>query len=86
MIPLVEPPELEPVLAEAKERSRVRGPHGRVHVGRGRPGQRDRGSGQGPRGRLIVIGSTTTACSHGSSADVAAQVKRDAGCDVIVAD
>ena len=87
MIPLVEPPELEPILAEAKERIESAGLTGEYMWAAGDPANeiveaaKDRGA------KLIVIGSH----HHGLlarifGADVAAQVKRDAGCDVIVAE
>ena len=87
MIPLVEPAELEPVLAEAKERVESAGLTGEYMWAAGDPANeiveaaKDRGA------ELIVIGSH----HHGLLArilgpDVATQVKRDAGCDVIVAD
>lgn len=87
MIPLVEPPELEPILAEAKERIESAGLTGEYMWAAGDPANeivetaKDRGA------KLIVIGSH----HHGLlarifGADVAASVKRDAGCDVIVAE
>jgi nucleotide-binding universal stress UspA family protein len=87
MIPLEEPPELEPVLAQAKERIESEGFTGDYMWAAGDPANeivevaKDRGAG------LIVIGSH----HHGLlmrilGPDVATQVKRDAGCDVIVAD
>lgn len=87
MIPLVEPPELEPVLAEARQRVDAAGLTGEYMWAAGEPANeivsaaRDRGA------ELIVIGSH----HHGLltrvfGPDVATQVKRDAGCDVIVAD
>ena len=87
MIPLVAPAELEPVLAEAKERVESAGLTGEYMWAAGDPANeiveaaKDRGA------ELIVIGSH----HHGLLArilgpDVATQVKRDAGCDVIVAD
>jgi nucleotide-binding universal stress UspA family protein len=87
MIPLVEPAELEPVLAEARDRIESAGLTGEYMWAAGEPASaivdaaRDRGA------ELIVIGSH----HHGLLArvlgpDVATQVKRDAGCDVIVAD
>jgi nucleotide-binding universal stress UspA family protein len=87
MIPLVEPPELEPILAEAKERIEAAGLTGEYMWAAGDPANeiveaaKDRGA------KLIVIGS-----HHHSlfarilGPDVATQVKHDAGCDVIVAD
>ena len=87
MIPLVEPAELEPVLAGAKERVDAAGLTGEYLWAAGEPASaivdaaRERGA------ELIVIGSQ----HHGLLArvlgpDVATQVKRDAGCDVMVAD
>jgi nucleotide-binding universal stress UspA family protein len=85
MIPLVEPPELEPILAEAKERIESAGLTSEYMWAAGDPANeiveaaKDRGA------KLIVIGS-----HHHSlfarilGPDVATQVKRDAGCDVIV--
>lgn len=87
MIPLVEPAELEPILAEARGRVESAGLTGEYTWAAGEPASaivgaaRERGAG------LIVIGSH----HHGLLArmlgpDVATQVKRDAGCEVIVAD
>jgi nucleotide-binding universal stress UspA family protein len=84
MIPLVEPPELEPVLAAARERVDAAGLDAEYVWAAGEPAgaivgeARDRGAG------LIVVGS-----HHHSlfgrllGADVAGEVKREAGCDVI---
>jgi nucleotide-binding universal stress UspA family protein len=87
MIPLVEPAELEPVLEEAKERVEAAGLTGEYVWAAGEPATaivdaaRERGA------ELIVVGSH----HHGLLArvlgpDVATEVKRDAGCDVLVAD
>jgi nucleotide-binding universal stress UspA family protein len=86
MIPLVEPAELEPVLATARERIESAGLTAEYMWAAGEPASaivdaaRDRGA------ELIVVGSH----HHGLFArvlgpDVATQVKRDAGCDVVVA-
>lgn len=87
MIPLVEPPELEPVLAQAKERVESAGLTGEYMWAAGEPANeiveaaKDRGAG------LIVIGSHHhSLLARILGPDVATQVKRDAGCDVIVAD
>jgi nucleotide-binding universal stress UspA family protein len=87
MIPLVEPAELEPVLAQAKERVESAGLTGEYTWAAGDPANeiveaaKDRGAG------LIVIGSHHhSLLARILGPDVATQVKRDAGCDVIVAD
>jgi nucleotide-binding universal stress UspA family protein len=87
MIPLVEPAELEPVLAEAKERVESAGLTGEYMWAAGDPANeiveaaKDRGA------ELIVIGSHHhSLLARLLGPDVATQVKRDAGCDVIVAD
>jgi nucleotide-binding universal stress UspA family protein len=87
MIPLVEPSELEPVLAAAKERVEAAGLTGEYVWAAGEPASAIVDAAQERGAKLIVIGSH----HHGLLArvlgpDVATQVKRDAGCDVIVAD
>jgi len=86
MIPLVEPAELEPVLAEARERIESAGLTGEYAWAAGEPASAIVGVARERRAALIVLGSH----HHGLFArvlgpDVATQVKRDAGCDVIVA-
>ena len=86
MIPLVEPAELEPVLAEARERVESAGLTGEYTWAAGEPASAIVGAARERGADLIVIGSH----HHGRLArilgpDVATQVKRDAGCDVIVA-
>jgi nucleotide-binding universal stress UspA family protein len=87
MIPLVEPPELEPILAEARERITAAGLHGEYTWAAGEPASAIVGAARENGAKLIVLGSH----HHGFlerllGPDVATQVKRDAGCDVIVAD
>jgi nucleotide-binding universal stress UspA family protein len=86
MIPLVEPPELEPVLAEARERVDSAGLTGEYMWAAGEPADAIVGAARDRGAELIVVGSH----HHGLLArvfgpDVATQVKRDAGCEVIVA-
>ena len=87
MIPLVEPSELEPVLAAAKERVESAGLTGDYMWAAGDPANEIVEVAKDRKAGLIVIGS-----HHHSlfarilGPDVATQVKRDAGCDVIVAD
>jgi nucleotide-binding universal stress UspA family protein len=85
MIPLVEPPELEPILAEAKERVEAAGLTGEYTWAAGEPASAIVGAARDRDADLIVIGTH----HHGLLArvlgtDVADEVKRDAGCDVIV--
>jgi nucleotide-binding universal stress UspA family protein len=87
MIPLVEPAELEPVLAEARERIDAAGLTGEYMWAAGEPASAIVGAARDRGAELIVIGSH----HHGLLArvfgpDVATEVKRDAGCNVIVAD
>ena len=86
MIPLVEPAELEPVLAEARERVESAGLTGEYTWAAGEPASAIVGAARERGADLIVIGSH----HHGRLArllgpDVATQIKRDAGCEVIVA-
>jgi nucleotide-binding universal stress UspA family protein len=86
MIPLVEPAELEPVLAEARDRVDAAGLTAEFVWAAGEPADAIVGAARERGAALIVIGSH----HHGLLArvlgpDVATQVKRDAGCDVIVA-
>src|SRR4029450_10581019 len=87
MIPLVEPAELEPVLDEARERIEAAGLPAEYMWPPGAPGSAIVGAARDRGAKLIVVGSH----HHGLlervlGPDVATQVKRDAGCDVIVAD
>jgi nucleotide-binding universal stress UspA family protein len=87
MIPLVEPPELEPALAEAKQRIEAAGLTADYSWAAGEPADAIVGLAKERGAQLIVLGSH----HHGLLArvfgpDVATQVKRDAGCDVILAD
>jgi universal stress protein A len=86
MIPLFEPAELEPILAQARERIESAGLTGEYEWAAGEPASAIVGAARERKAELIVIGSH----HHGLLArvlgpDVATQVKRDAGCDVIVA-
>jgi nucleotide-binding universal stress UspA family protein len=87
MIPLVEPGELEPVLAQAKEQIDAAGLTGEYMWAAGEPASAIVGAARDRGAELIVVGSH----HHGLLArvlgpDVGTQVKRDAGCDVILAD
>jgi nucleotide-binding universal stress UspA family protein len=87
MIPLVEPPELEPILAEARRRVEGAGLTGEYTWAAGEPASAIVGAARDRGAELIVIGTH----HHGLFArvlgtDVATEVQRDAGCDVIVVD
>lgn len=84
MIPLVEPAELEPVLAGAREHVESAGLTADYVWAAGEPAGAIVGAARDRKATLIVVGS-----HHHSlfgrllGADVAAEVKREAGCDVI---
>ena len=87
MIPLVEPPELEPVLAEARQRVEAAGLTADYTWAAGEPADAIVGAARDRGAELIVIGSHHhSRLARILGPDVATQVKRDAGCDVIVAD
>lgn len=87
MIPLVEPAELEPALAEARERVDAAGLTGEYMWSAGEPASAIVGAARERGAELIVIGSHHHSwLARVLGPDVATQVKRSAGCDVIVAD
>ena len=84
MMPLVEPPELEPVLAEARKRVEAAGLTADYVWSAGEPAGEIIGIAKERRATLIVIGEH----HHGFfgrllGADVSGEVQRAAGCDVI---
>jgi universal stress protein A len=86
MIPLVEPAELEPILREAREHVESAGVTCEYTWAAGEPASAIVGAARERGASLIVIGSH----HHSHLArllgpDVATQVKRDAGCEVLVA-
>lgn len=86
MIPLVEPAELEPVLAEAKDRVDAAGLTGEYLWAAGEPASAIVGAARERGAELIVIGSHHhSLLARVFGPDVGTEVKRDAGCDVIVA-
>jgi nucleotide-binding universal stress UspA family protein len=87
MIPLAEPPELEPVLARARERVGAAGLEAEYIWAAGEPSQEIVVAARGRGVDLVVVGH-----HHHSlmgrllGEDVAAGVKRAAGCEVIAVD
>jgi nucleotide-binding universal stress UspA family protein len=87
MIPLVEPPELAPVFARAREQVDGKGVKADFVWGVGDPATTIVDAARDRKADVVVLG----AHHHGFfarvfGADVAAEVKRSAGCDVIVVD
>jgi nucleotide-binding universal stress UspA family protein len=85
MIPLVEPPELEPVFQAARERAAAAGVAADFVWAAGEPADAIVGAAQDRNAELVVVG----AHHHGFLSrvlgeDVAGEVKRSAGCDVLV--
>ena len=84
MMPLVEPPELEPVLVDARKRIEAEGLEADYVWSAGEPAGEIIGIAKEQRASLIVIGQH----HHGFfskllGADVSGEIQRDAGCDVI---
>jgi nucleotide-binding universal stress UspA family protein len=87
MIPLVEPPELEPVLSHARQRVAAEGldDHADYLWLAGEPGSSIVDVAHERKAELIVVGSHHHAfLGRLLGNDVAAEVKRRAECDVIV--
>jgi nucleotide-binding universal stress UspA family protein len=87
MIPLVEPPQLEPAFAEARTKVEAAGVAADYAWAAGEPASAIVGAAKERGARLVVLGSH----HHGMlsrllGGDVAERVKRDAGCDVLVVD
>jgi nucleotide-binding universal stress UspA family protein len=87
MIPLVEPPELEHVFASARHRIAAAGLTADYAWAAGEPADAIVGEARDRQADVVILGSR----HHGLlsrllGADVAAEVKRSAGCDVIVVD
>ncbi|HET8741310.1 MAG TPA: universal stress protein [Gaiella sp.] len=87
MIPLVEPPELEPVFVEARQRIEAAGVKADYVWGVGDPATTIVNAATDRKADVVVLG----AHHHGFlsrilGADVASEVKRSVGCDVVVVD
>ena len=87
MIPLVEPPQLEPVFAEARTKVEAAGVRADYAWAAGEPAAAIVGAAKERRASLVVLGSHHHSMfSRLLGGDVGEQVKRDAGCDVLVVD
>jgi nucleotide-binding universal stress UspA family protein len=85
MIPLVEPPEIGPVFAAARERIEAAGLAGDYFWAAGEPAHAIVGAARDRGAAMVVLGSHHHSfLSRLLGTDVAAEVKRTAGCDVIV--
>lgn len=87
MMPLVVPPELEPVLGEARERVEAAGIEADFLWAAGEPANAIVAAAQDRKAELVVLGRH----HHGFltrllGTDVAAEVERETGCDVVVVD
>jgi nucleotide-binding universal stress UspA family protein len=87
MIPLVEPAELGPVFEEARDKIDRAGLRADYVWAAGEPSNAIVAAARDHKARLVVLGSHHHSwLSRMVGGDVAAQVKRDAGCDVLVVD
>jgi nucleotide-binding universal stress UspA family protein len=85
MMPLVEPPELDPVFEEARGKIEAAGVKADYFWAAGDPASAIVGAARDRSARLIVLGSPHhNLFSRLLGGDVAAVVKKDAGCDVLV--
>lgn len=87
MIPLVVPPELEPVLSHARERVEAAGIAADFVWAAGEPASAIVAAARERKAELVVVGKH----HHGFltrllGTDVAAEVEREAGCAVVVVD
>jgi nucleotide-binding universal stress UspA family protein len=87
MIPLVEPPELGPVFAKARERIDAEGVQADFVWGVGDPSTTIIDAARDRRADLVVLGAHHHGFLSGLlGADVGSEVKRAVGCDVLVVD
>jgi nucleotide-binding universal stress UspA family protein len=85
MIPLVEPPELEKLLTDARDRIETAGVSADYVWAAGEPSDAIVGEARDRKAALIVLGSHHHGLfSRVFGTDVATEVKRSAGCDVLV--
>ena len=84
MIPLLEPPEIDSILGEARERIEAAGLTADYAWAAGEPAAAIVGEARERQADLIVVGSHHhSALGRLLGTDVAAEVKREAGCEVI---
>jgi nucleotide-binding universal stress UspA family protein len=84
MIPLLEPPEIDSILGEARERVEAAGLTADYVWAAGEPAAAIVGEARDRGADLIVVGSHHhSALGRLLGTDVAAEVKREAGCEVI---
>jgi nucleotide-binding universal stress UspA family protein len=87
MIPLVEPPELEPVFRSARARIEAAGVKAEYSWAAGEPADAIVGEARERGADLVVVGSHHHGLlSRVLGTDVASEVERAAGCDVLVVD
>lgn len=86
MIPLVEPPALAPVLARARELIEAAGVEAEYVWAVGEPASAITGTAHDRGASLIVIGSHHGFLERLLGTDVAAEVRRETECDVLVVD
>jgi nucleotide-binding universal stress UspA family protein len=87
MIPLVEPAELHPVLAAARERVETTGVPADFMWAAGDPANAIVAAARDRKADLVVLGSHHHGLfSRMLGTDVASEVKRSAGCDILVVD
>ncbi len=85
MMPLVEPADLGPVFEEARDKIDRAGLRADYVWAAGEPSNAIVAAARDHKARLVVLGSHHHSwLSRLVGGDVAAQVKRDAGCDVLV--
>jgi nucleotide-binding universal stress UspA family protein len=84
MIPLLEPPEIDSILGEARERVEAAGLTADYVWAAGEPAAAIVGEARARGADLVVVGSHHhSALGRLLGTDVAAEVKREAGCEVI---
>jgi nucleotide-binding universal stress UspA family protein len=87
MIPLLEPPEIDSILGEARERVEAAGLTADYAWAAGEPAAAIVGEARDRGADLIVVGSHHhSALGRLLGTDVAAEIKREAGCEVIAVD
>ncbi len=86
MLPLVEPPALAPLLARARELVEAAGVEAEYVWAVGEPASAIAGTAHDREASLIVVGSHHGFIGRLLGTDVAAEVRRETECDVLVVD